>query len=64
MLDGALIPGTTAACNPALLQGHTTSTILVGLGDGSVRAVSQGVSVTTWWRACVPNDGNPLGSDW
>jgi prepilin-type N-terminal cleavage/methylation domain-containing protein len=38
--------------------------MLVGLGDGSVRTVSSSVTVTTWFNACVPNDGNPLGSDW
>jgi prepilin-type N-terminal cleavage/methylation domain-containing protein len=38
--------------------------MLVGLGDGSVRSVSAGVSVLTWWQACNPKDGAPLGSDW
>lgn len=32
--------------------------------DGSVRAVSSGVSSTTFWRASNPADGNPLGDDW
>ena len=36
----------------------------VGLGDGSVRSVSSGVSATTWANACDPRDGNVLGSDW
>jgi prepilin-type N-terminal cleavage/methylation domain-containing protein len=36
----------------------------VGLGDGSVRTVSSGISVVTWWNACNPKDGNVLGSDW
>ena len=38
--------------------------MIVGVGDGSVRMVSSGISVTTWWNACVPSDGTPLGSDW
>ena len=36
----------------------------IGLGDGSVRFVSGGVSPTTWASACDPRDGVPLGNDW
>ena len=38
--------------------------ILVGLGDGSVRLVSQGISNVTWARAIDPKDGLHLGNDW
>jgi prepilin-type N-terminal cleavage/methylation domain-containing protein len=38
--------------------------MIVALGDGSVRAVSSGVSAATWKNAWVPNDGNVLGNDW
>jgi prepilin-type N-terminal cleavage/methylation domain-containing protein len=38
--------------------------MIVGLGDGSVRAVAAGITATTWGRACNPKDGLPLGSDW
>jgi prepilin-type N-terminal cleavage/methylation domain-containing protein len=38
--------------------------IMVGLGDGSVRFVSNSVSPTTWWAACTPSQGDTLGSDW
>jgi hypothetical protein len=38
--------------------------MICGLGDGSVRFVSQSVSATTWANACDPRDGNVLGSDW
>jgi prepilin-type N-terminal cleavage/methylation domain-containing protein len=41
-----------------------TGVVIVGLGDGSVRPVSSAISQTTWWNACLPEDGNPLGSDW
>ena len=34
------------------------------LGDGSVRTVTTSVSGTTWRNACIPDDGNVLGSDW
>jgi prepilin-type N-terminal cleavage/methylation domain-containing protein len=55
---------TIAQCDPKRLQGFSAGGILVGMGDGSVRSVSPGVSQTTWGRAIDPNDGLPLGSDW
>ncbi len=51
-------------CNPALTQQIHTGGLLVGLGDGSVRSVSSGVSTGTWWAALTPNGGEVLGSDW
>jgi prepilin-type N-terminal cleavage/methylation domain-containing protein len=58
------IQPTQATCNyQAASTGHT-AVIMAGLGDGSVRAVSQGTSPTTWWLALVPNDGIPMPSDW
>ena len=36
----------------------------VTLADGSVRFVSASVSQATWTNALLPNDGNPLGTDW
>ncbi len=53
-----------AQCNQNLLQSPFSGGVLVGLGDGSVRSVSTGVSQTTWQNAIIPNDGNPLGNDW
>jgi prepilin-type N-terminal cleavage/methylation domain-containing protein len=38
--------------------------MVVGLADGSVRLVSGSISQTTWYLACNPADGNPLGRDW
>jgi prepilin-type N-terminal cleavage/methylation domain-containing protein/prepilin-type processing-associated H-X9-DG protein len=35
----------------------------VGMGDGSVRFLSQGISPTTWWILLVPNDGLVVPSD-
>jgi prepilin-type N-terminal cleavage/methylation domain-containing protein len=52
------------SCNPCMLNSSTTSGILVGLYDGSVHLVSQGISYPTWAHAVIPNDGWPLGSDW
>jgi hypothetical protein len=51
-------------CNWYVTQGPHTGAMMVGMADGSARPVSNGVSVSTWTRACTPNDGNPLGSDW
>lgn len=51
-------------CDPHVTQTAHTGGMVVGLGDGSVRVVSDGISVMTWLHACFPKDGNPLGSDW
>jgi hypothetical protein len=36
----------------------------VGLADGSVRFVNNGISATTWWAAGTFGSGEVLGSDW
>jgi prepilin-type N-terminal cleavage/methylation domain-containing protein len=41
-----------------------TGGIEVGLGDGSVRFVAQGLSPVTWWAAFTPSGGEVLPSDW
>jgi prepilin-type N-terminal cleavage/methylation domain-containing protein len=41
-----------------------TGGLQVGLGDGSVRSITSGVSQLTFNIAMVPNDGLVLGSDW
>jgi prepilin-type N-terminal cleavage/methylation domain-containing protein/prepilin-type processing-associated H-X9-DG protein len=41
-----------------------TGGINVGLGDGSVHFVAQGISPNTWWFAMTPAGGEVLGSDW
>ena len=53
-----------ANCNPYNVQAFTAAGCLVGLCDGSVRAVSASISSTTWYSAIWPNDGQVLGSDW
>jgi prepilin-type N-terminal cleavage/methylation domain-containing protein len=53
-----------AACDYTITQTGHSGGMVVGLGDGSVRTVSSGMSPTTWWRACNPNDGGVLGNDW
>ncbi len=51
-------------CDPSRAQSSHTAGMVVGLGDGSVRFVSQGISAVTWAQACDPRDGVPLGSNW
>ena len=53
-----------SACDWHVLQSAHSGGMQVGVGDGSVRSVSDGLSWQTWDRACRPNDGNPLGGDW
>jgi prepilin-type N-terminal cleavage/methylation domain-containing protein len=51
-------------CNPDLPSAFSAGGILVGMGDGSVRNVSSGISQNTWQNAMFPADGLTLGSDW
>jgi prepilin-type N-terminal cleavage/methylation domain-containing protein len=50
--------------NNAVPVSPHTAGINVGLGDGSVRFLSQGVSPTTWWFALTPSGGEVLPNDW
>ena len=54
----------SGACDKRFASTGHTGGMNVGLADGSVRFLSQGVSGATWWLACVPNDGAALGGDW
>jgi len=51
-------------CDPVVLASPHSSGMLVGLGDGSVRNVSPGITNATWLNACIPDSGGVLGSDW
>ena len=57
-------PNWKTACDPSRAQSPHTAGINVGLGDGSVRFITAGISDVTWANACDPRDGNPLGNDW
>jgi hypothetical protein len=46
------------------LGGHFHGGFLAGIGDGSIRFISQTITKTTLQRAFTPNDGMPMGSDW
>jgi prepilin-type N-terminal cleavage/methylation domain-containing protein/prepilin-type processing-associated H-X9-DG protein len=51
-------------CDPMRPSSGHTGGINVGMMDGSVRLVTQGISLNTWFTALVPNDGNVMGADW
>jgi prepilin-type N-terminal cleavage/methylation domain-containing protein/prepilin-type processing-associated H-X9-DG protein len=55
---------TQAQCNWKLAQTSHSNGMNVCLADGSVRAISSGINANTWWLAVVPDDGQPMGSDW
>jgi prepilin-type N-terminal cleavage/methylation domain-containing protein len=56
--------GGVGNCRGGISSSPHTGGISVGLGDGSVRFVSQGVSSQTWWYALTPMGGEVLNSDW
>jgi prepilin-type N-terminal cleavage/methylation domain-containing protein len=47
----------TQSCNWYVTQGGHSGSMQVGLGDGSVRGVSDRIDVVTWTIACNPMDG-------
>jgi prepilin-type N-terminal cleavage/methylation domain-containing protein len=51
-------------CDYTITQSPHQGVMIAGLGDGSVRTVNAAISTRTWYNACHPSDGNPLGSDW
>jgi type II secretory pathway pseudopilin PulG len=55
---------TPGNCNPGVIVSPHTGVMLVCLGDASIRSVSSGISAATWKNACIPDDGNILGSNW
>ena len=51
-------------CDKRLASSPHTGGMNVGMGDGSVRFLPQGISPTTWFFALTPSGGEVLGSDW
>jgi prepilin-type N-terminal cleavage/methylation domain-containing protein len=51
-------------CDHALAQTPHLGGIQVGMGDGSVRTISPGISGPTWWALCTPDGNEVLGNDW
>ena len=52
------------ACDWRVTQGAHTGVMNALLGDGSVRGVSESITVQTWLTANHPKIRQPLGSDW
>ncbi|MBI2808025.1 MAG: hypothetical protein HYX68_23825, partial [Planctomycetes bacterium] len=62
-----LNPGVTSTTNPCDFKRPNSphsGGMVTSLGDGSVRLLSSGLSLTTFRNAVIPNDGNVLGADW
>jgi prepilin-type N-terminal cleavage/methylation domain-containing protein len=55
--------GPTGTCDPLTANSFHGGVVLVGVGDGSVRAISETISISTWNAALNPNEARPLGSD-
>ncbi len=51
-------------CVGSQAQSLSSGSIMVLLGDGSVRGVSPGVTPTTWNAALTPAMGDTIGGDW
>ncbi len=51
-------------CDKRLASSGHTGGMNVGMGDGSVRFLPQGISATTWFFALTPANGEVLGADW
>jgi type II secretory pathway pseudopilin PulG len=56
--------GPQANCDPTRASTMHTAACIVGMGDGSARYVSSGVSGATWFAANTPAAQDILGSDW
>ncbi len=52
------------ACDLSLPQTFHTGGMVVGMGDGSVRVVTPGISELTFWSEVTPAGGEVPGSDW
>jgi prepilin-type N-terminal cleavage/methylation domain-containing protein/prepilin-type processing-associated H-X9-DG protein len=55
--------GNVSVCMCRATSPHTSG-INVGMGDGSVRFVSGGISGASWFAACTPASGDLPGADW
>jgi len=50
-------------CFANRLQAYHNGGMNVGLMDGSVRFITNSITPATWWAACTPRGGEPLGND-
>ena len=54
---------TYSVCNPAYANSPHTGVILMGMGDASVRMISNNIASTLWQYGCQPNDGVAINLD-
>jgi hypothetical protein len=52
------------ACDPRFGQTPHPGGMLVGIADGSVRALAPDIKWEVWDAACSPNGGEVLDADW
>jgi len=55
---------TQATALAGYTQSPHTGSMNAALGDGSVRTVTASMQQITWQYAIIPDDGNPMPSDW
>ena len=58
------VRGYPANCDGGRPSSMHSTTMNVGLADGSVRSVSSGVSASTWWAVVTPAANDIPGGDW
>jgi prepilin-type N-terminal cleavage/methylation domain-containing protein len=63
-LSAFQVGASPTTCDSGAAQALSSGGVLVGLGDGSVRLVSNGISISTWQAAGTPQSGDILGPDW
>jgi prepilin-type N-terminal cleavage/methylation domain-containing protein len=64
MLDLPQIGPNMNNCNSMLLQSPYAAGMMAGLGDGSVRLISSGISQYSWNLALNPADGMTFDNSW
>ena len=57
-------PDWVSQCDPWRASSPHPTTIRVGLGDGSVRAVNGSINPDLWANLCDPRDGAAVTGDW
>jgi prepilin-type N-terminal cleavage/methylation domain-containing protein len=55
--------GASGNCDPLTASGMHPGGVVVGMGDGSVRFVSDGITMKTWNAALTPAGGEPSTND-
>jgi prepilin-type N-terminal cleavage/methylation domain-containing protein/prepilin-type processing-associated H-X9-DG protein len=63
-LPFAQCPANATCCNNLTVQSGHSSGLNVALCDGSVRTLRADLDITTWQRLLLPNDGQPITTDW